>query len=346
MNARLLWIALLLAALVACQPAPPPPTPTSTVTVTAAPRATVTPSPTVVPSATATPLRLALPQPGNEPRSSWRPPLYPTPWGLGPYDHFLFARPIAADEINWPLPSYRYGGVFFSPDVPHTGIDIPAKRGTPVLAAGGGTVVWAGWGFYSGNSQDTGDPYGKAVAIRHDFGYDGKPLYTVYGHLDEILVTRGQHVDVGKPIGLVGDTGFTTGPHLHFEVRMGENGFFQTYNPELWLVPPQGWGVLVGSILRNNLQPLRQATLTILNAEGKIWRVQTYGIGTIHSDPYYQENMVLSDLPAGIYQIAMVYEGKTYRGQFTIFPGQVTYLRFEGTRGFTVVPPPTPSWNP
>ncbi len=346
MRTRLLLLALLLTA-AACQPqTPPAPTLPPTASPSPSPVPSVTAAAAAAPAVTATPLHLLLPTPPAEPHSSWRPPLYPTPWAASPHDHFYLARPIAADEVNWPLSSYRYGGVFFSPDVPHTGIDIPAKRGTPVLAAGGGTVIWAGWGFYSGNSQDTNDPYGKAVAIRHDFGYQGQAIYTIYGHMDEIFVTRGQHVDVGQPLGQVGDTGFTTGPHLHFEVRVGDNSFFRTYNPELWLAPPQGWGVLAGRIMAANRSPIRQASLTLQNEAGRTWRIRTYGSGTIHGDPYYNENMVLSDLPAGVYTLSFFYESKVYRTRLTIFPGKVTYITFLGYHGFQAVPPPTPVWSP
>ncbi len=344
MNARLYLFGFLLL-VVACRPASPggPAAPSAVPTSATLQGETTTATAVPSPAPASTPLRLSLPTPAAAPHVSWRPPLYPTPWAAAPHDHFYLARPIAADEVNWPLASYRYGGVFFSPDVPHTGIDIPAKRGTPVLAAGGGTVIWAGWGFYSGNSQDTGDPYGRAVAIRHDFGYQGKTLYTVYGHMDEIFVVRGQRVDVGQEIGLVGDTGFTTGPHLHFEVRMDDNSFFRTYNPELWLVPPQGWGVLAGRIMAANRSPLRQATLTLTSEDGQVWRIRTYGVGVIHSDPYYNENMVLSDLPAGIYTLRYQYKYRVYETPVTIFPGRVTYITFLGYHGFQTLPPPTPA---
>jgi hypothetical protein len=72
---------------------------------------------------TADPVHFVFPTPGIPPISSWRPPLYPTPWAPTPYDHFYFARPIAADEINWPVETYRYGGIFFE-DVVHTGIEL------------------------------------------------------------------------------------------------------------------------------------------------------------------------------------------------------------------------------
>jgi hypothetical protein len=59
------------------------------------------------------PFQFSFPTPGAEPVSGWRPPLYPIPWAMSAYDHFYFARPIAADQVNWPLADYRYGGIFF-----------------------------------------------------------------------------------------------------------------------------------------------------------------------------------------------------------------------------------------
>lgn len=86
----------------------------------------------------------------------------------------------------------------------HTGVDISAPRGAPVRAADGGTVLFAGW--YGG--------YGKLVVLDH-----GQGVSTLYGHLSAILVTAGQQVARNQLIGRVGSTGYSTGPHLHFEVR-------------------------------------------------------------------------------------------------------------------------------
>jgi murein DD-endopeptidase MepM/ murein hydrolase activator NlpD len=86
----------------------------------------------------------------------------------------------------------------------HTGVDIAAPHGTPVRAAADGTVLYAGW--YGG--------YGKLVVLDH-----GQGVSTLYGHLSQILVTAGQRVGRNHLIGRVGSTGYSTGPHLHFEVR-------------------------------------------------------------------------------------------------------------------------------
>jgi murein DD-endopeptidase MepM/ murein hydrolase activator NlpD len=289
------------------------------------------------------PLRFTLPTPGPVPISLWRPPLYEIPWALGPNDHFFFSRPIAADEVNWPIADYRYGGIFFGSDIIHTGVDIPSPRNTPILAAAGGKVVWAGYGLFYGNDNPD-DPYGLAVTIRHDFGYQGRRLYTVYAHMDAIKVVTGQEVQTGDVLGLVGTTGLTTGPHLHFEVRMERSSYFTTYNPELWMAPPQGWGVLVGRLHNENGSMLSRQDVTVRNLETRQkWVVRSYGEKAVNSDPYYNENLVLSDLPAGRYEVSLTYLDNDYSLQLDIYPGAISYFRFRGKLYFDTKLPAAPS---
>ncbi len=86
----------------------------------------------------------------------------------------------------------------------HSGIDFGADYGSVIYAADRGTVIFAGW--YGG--------YGNAVIIDH-----GKGITTLYGHASELYVSEGQAVQKGTAIAAVGSSGFSTGPHLHFEVR-------------------------------------------------------------------------------------------------------------------------------
>jgi murein DD-endopeptidase MepM/ murein hydrolase activator NlpD len=86
----------------------------------------------------------------------------------------------------------------------HAGIDFGAAYGSTIRSADSGTVIFAGW--YGG--------YGRAVIIDH-----GNSLTTLYGHTSQIYVTEGETVERGQAIAAVGSTGFSTGPHLHFEVR-------------------------------------------------------------------------------------------------------------------------------
>jgi murein DD-endopeptidase MepM/ murein hydrolase activator NlpD len=88
----------------------------------------------------------------------------------------------------------------------HPGIDFPAPTGTAVFAARSGRVTWAGW--WPGG-------YGNLVSVAHGYG-----LRTMYAHLSSITVRRGQRVATGTLVGRVGSTGLSTGPHLHFELRL------------------------------------------------------------------------------------------------------------------------------
>jgi murein DD-endopeptidase MepM/ murein hydrolase activator NlpD len=109
--------------------------------------------------------------------------------------------PIA---LAWPLRGPL--GDPFGPrgDRFHAGVDLPAPTGTPVAAARGGRVVWAGW--HEGG-------WGNEVVVAHGGG-----VRTIYAHLSRALVRLGQRVSSGQVIGRVGATGYATGPHLHFEL--------------------------------------------------------------------------------------------------------------------------------
>jgi murein DD-endopeptidase MepM/ murein hydrolase activator NlpD len=106
--------------------------------------------------------------------------------------------------------AYVYQGVAY-PHF-HTGLDIGVGMGTPITAAADGVVVLAGTNVVGGKPVG----YGTYVVIAHGGG-----LYTLYGHLSQLAVSAGQHVQAGEEIGLSGSTGNSTGPHLHFEVRQG-----------------------------------------------------------------------------------------------------------------------------
>jgi len=98
----------------------------------------------------------------------------------------------------------------------HDGIDIAAPEGTAVVAAAAGTVIFAG--------EQPG--YGSILIVKHDGG-----LVTLYAHNSRLLVDEGARVKRGDAIARVGQTGRTTGPHLHFEVRDGT----RPRNPLLFL---------------------------------------------------------------------------------------------------------------
>ncbi len=104
----------------------------------------------------------------------------------------------------------------------HRGIDVAAPTGTPIVAAAPGVVITAGW-----NSGG----YGNLVEVQHADG-----SVTLYGHNDRILVREGQQVAQGQQIAEMGSTGYSTGPHCHFEVHLPGHG---AVNPIAYL-PREG----------------------------------------------------------------------------------------------------------
>ncbi|MDM7255501.1 MAG: DUF5930 domain-containing protein [Paracoccus sp. (in: a-proteobacteria)] len=116
---------------------------------------------------------------------------------------------IAADKLPLAMPvksAFRYTSPFGRRwGRLHAGIDMAGPVGTPIFSTGDGVVTYAGW--QSG--------YGKVIKIRHELG-----TQTVYGHLNRIGVKAGQKVSRGERIGDMGNTGRSTGPHLHYEVHV------------------------------------------------------------------------------------------------------------------------------
>ena len=110
----------------------------------------------------------------------------------------------------WPSVERYLSGFDYSPETNHYGIDIAGRLGNPIFTADHGVVVYAGWNDYG---------YGEMIVIDHGGGWQ-----TLYAHLSQINVGCGQEVFQGDTIGLMGSTGKSTGPHLHFEMRSDEFG--------------------------------------------------------------------------------------------------------------------------
>ncbi|MCT2540734.1 M23 family metallopeptidase [Sedimentimonas flavescens] len=114
-------------------------------------------------------------------------------------DRLPFALPVKQGSFRFTSPyGYRWGRL-------HAGIDLAGRVGTDIHAPADGTVTDAGW--------ENG--YGNVIKIRHEFG-----ITTVYAHLSKIRVKAGQKVSRGELIGDMGNTGRSTGPHLHYEIRV------------------------------------------------------------------------------------------------------------------------------
>ncbi len=123
-------------------------------------------------------------------------------------------NPISPADPTWLTSSYGYRkDPFTQRRTAHNGIDIAGRIGLDIHATGDGTVITAKMSRYG---------YGREVKVDHGFGF-----ITIYGHLEDINVKVGQKVSRGEVVGTLGNTGRSTGPHLHYEVR--KNG--HTVNP-------------------------------------------------------------------------------------------------------------------
>jgi murein DD-endopeptidase MepM/ murein hydrolase activator NlpD len=281
----------------------------------------------------------------NNPRpdeGQFSPPPEIVPISLNPHDHFYFQRPVDSSANSTSIFWYVYGS-----DGPkdsgwriHHGIDLPNPIGKAVRAAGPGRVVWAADHYLwreDGVPVDKAYTYGNVVIIEHDFGYDGQTLYTLYAHLSVIAVKQGDRVNTNDIVGLSGNTGVVSGPHVHFEVRVGRNNYFNTRNPILWMAPYLDHGVIAGKILQANGAYLQDAAVALVQKGGRtVDTTTTYvrphtpgaqpGTFNVNPDDYWNENFVFGDVVTGNYQVVIEYNGVKITKDVTVSPATTTFI--------------------
>jgi murein DD-endopeptidase MepM/ murein hydrolase activator NlpD len=274
----------------------------------------------------------------TQPPAVWQPPPLVPPLSRDPLgrDHYWLIRPVDSNATNFGLFYYPYGSDGPEREAPwriHSGIDMPNPVGETVRAAGSGTVVWAADGLRveSGIFQNTYS-YGNVVMIQHDFGYRGQSLFTLYAHLSAVLVVPGQVVNSGDVIGLVGESGRVSGPHVHFEVRLGSERYASTVNPVLWMVPYVGTGVIAGRVVDSFGDPLLDHVVTVRDwGTGLVTDATTTYIyqdtgSNVNADPIWQENFVMGDLPTGRYEVITQIDGERISKIVEVFEGTTTYV--------------------
>jgi len=314
----LIWLLLIPMLVVACK-ATPTPTENPTATTAPEPTATIEVQPTLTPTATLEPT-----------------PVFPPDLNCG--ENFcqaawagLLEKPISAEYNQFIDLTYPYASTANGLLDPHHGVEFVNEYGTPILAAQDGEVVFAGSDYPDALGPYAGF-YGNVVVIKHSGLFEGRDVYTLYGHMGEIQVTTGQLVTVGEQIGIVGMTGIATGTHLHFEVRLDRNDYFQTTNPSLWFAPVDrvngGQGAGLAGLAVNTLdQPIDQLSLTLelLDADGNAvqwyYPVTYYTYGS-NANPVTGENFAISDLPPGNYKLSYI-TAALHTQYFTLEPGSL-----------------------
>jgi hypothetical protein len=337
---RMIW--LLPFILSGCVPAAasslPSATPPATTPVLKATRMTALPTMTIAPTLSATSPTMAV---QLLPTATLQPTPVLTPCGSDLCilsNVFPFSRPIAPPGTDSVEVSYRFGSTANGTRDAHHGVEFLNPFGTPVLAAGDGDVVVAGDDrkiFYGPYSYF----YGNLVVLEHHLpGFD-QPVFTLYGHLSKILVQVGQRVQRGQQIGLVGMSGVATGSHLHFEVRLGENTYASSRNPELWLQPHQDQNGVPNGALAGRIQDAQGNSLAVKNivveriadgTQSPFYRafVETYEEKKLLDQPLWREDFGLGDLPPGQYKVSFVQYG-FQQYQVQVLPGQLTLVTFQ-----------------
>lgn len=234
---------------------------------------------------------------------------------------------------GWVNYRYPYGTTGGGDYLLHHGLDLAGEEGVPVLAMGDGVVVAAGSDDEVAYGPKT-DFYGNVVILKLDETYRGQEMFCLYGHLSKVLVKPGQRVRAGDVVGEVGGTGIALGPHLHVEIRLGQNSYLSTRNPLLWMEPLPRRGVIAGRIedAEGNLPPELPVTFRSMENPDEIWaRTWTYRFAQgIHSLEGLGENFVLGDVPPGEYMVEVELGPHTYRRIAKVEGESLTFVYIKG----------------
>ncbi|HXV89893.1 MAG TPA: peptidoglycan DD-metalloendopeptidase family protein [Gemmatimonadales bacterium] len=265
-----------------------------------------------------------------------------------PLRHTWFQRPIARTDQPHIDQTYRFGSTMGGNFQAHQGVEFNNPDGTPVHAIGDGAVVLAG-------EAESG---ALTVAIRHDrvlevagsrFPPPGSRfVYSVYYHNSRLLVRAGDRVRGGDVIALVGNTGRATNDHVHLEVHVlpvdstalvvDPAVRYPPYNanPELWIEPLPGTGVVAGQVHDSGGNPVPQARIYGIvkpqPRETPFSFIETYGPRN-HRDPVYQEHFAIGDVPPGEYLLGVGIHGERVYRRVLVESGKLTWVEFRPADG-------------
>lgn len=333
-------------------------TPPATATATLLPSATFTATP--LPSPTATATATATPTAPPERACPATPPLkpaynryylsaatWPTPDPAVETPHFWLSKPLPGGGRPLINARFPYGWDESGRLLLHNGVDTAEDLGTPLLAVADGTVVvaqsdvnaWFGWRC---------DWYGHLVVIELDQRWQDQPVYVLYGHVLNITVEPGQRVERGEQVAEIGIGGAAVAPHLHLEVRVGENEFGATRNPMLWLDPGESRGVIAGRLVDPEGRPWQGVALNLLPAGEDAEPLLTWSyLGDpdelANPDEGLAENFVFADVRPGTYEVLTQLQDVEYRVPVTVAAGQVTAVEIVTEPYKTPTPTPESS---
>lgn len=249
-----------------------------------------------------------------------------------------FRRPIDQGDNPYIDQTYRYGSTMGGNFQQHQGVEFNNPDGTAVYAIGSGKLVYAG----------RAEQGALTVAIRHDTTVAGPrgPLrvFSVYYHNSSLIAKLGQKVAAGEMISRVGNSGRATNDHMHLEVHAAPGDdvaaivdslqrFPQfTTNPELWIDPLPGTGIVAGQVFDAAGKPIPQARVYGIvkpdPVETPFSFAETYG-DKAHPHPLYGEHFAVSDVPPGGYVVGVEIAGRRVLRRITVEAGKLTWVVFK-----------------
>jgi len=255
---------------------------------------------------------------------TYTPPASPEP---SPWDHYWLRRPVPQGTAVWTDKAYPYGNTRGGTLQPHHGVEFNVPAGTEVMASADGTVFYAGEDIETqfGPSKNF---YGNVIIIQQNFTQNNLPVFTLYGHLSEIIVTEGQEVKSGDVIARSGSSGVADGAHLHFEVRVGDKSYDETRNPLLWLFPFPENGVLAGTITWPDGSLAREVPINVrrLDVNSPYLSTTSYAGDSVNPDLNWNENFVLDDVSAGYYELSIGSGDIKEKMEIWIYPGKTNFV--------------------
>jgi murein DD-endopeptidase MepM/ murein hydrolase activator NlpD len=249
-----------------------------------------------------------------------------------------FKRPIALTDNSFIDQTYRYGSTMGGNFQQHQGVEFNNPDGTPVYAIGAGTVVYAG----------PAEAGALTVTIRHDTPVtaNGKRyrIFSTYYHNSALAVKVGRKVTKGTLVARVGNTGRATNDHLHLEISASPSDSIAlivdslqrfppyTSNPELWIEPLPGTGIIAGQVLDASGAPVQQARIYGITKRDPVDTpfsfAETYG-DKAHPHPLYGEHFAVSDVPPGSYTLGTEIGGQKVFRQVVVEEGKLTWVVFK-----------------
>lgn len=290
-------------------------TPAGTGTATAPQPAAPSPAPTAPPTDTPLPLPTV--------RPDTLPPVPPT---FNGQDHFIMGQPVGEGGNIYAASSYKYGSTYGGRLDTHHGNDLGNAVGAPVIAVAPGVVHWAGDDLTVAFGPRP-NFYGNLIVLRLDPTWQGRAVYALYGHLSAVSVQAGQPVNRGEVIGQVGASGVALGAHLHIEVRLDNpESYWATRNPDLWIEPVPGTGVIAGRVVNRAGQYLPGARVVMLCSDGAFRFADTYWDAGVTPDEGFGENFAISGIPPGRCFLEVRLGEATLRETADVAAGQTTFV--------------------